>query len=127
MLDGNAGARVRLPQMPGDLVYFTMRTADARRAQTFYGGVLGWEFGPGNVPGGSQITNSSPPGGVFDGGGTAAPEVYFGVEDIHAAVERVRELGGEAEEPQEIASGHMARCRDDQGAPFNLCAAAADR
>ena len=113
--------------MSGDLVYFTMRTADTARAQAFYGEVLGWEFGAGNVPGGSQITNSSPPGGMFEGGEAGAPEVYFGVDDIHAAVARVRELGGEAEDPQEIPSGYMSHCRDDQGAPFNLWSAAGDR
>jgi uncharacterized protein len=44
------------------------------------------------------------------------------VDDIQAAVTKVRELGGEAGAPEEIASGFMASCRDDQGTKFNLWA-----
>jgi predicted enzyme related to lactoylglutathione lyase len=48
--------------------------------------------------------------------------VWFEVDDIEAALARIRELGGEAGEPGEIASGYMASCRDDQGTPFNVWA-----
>lgn len=61
--------------------------------------MTGWEFAPGNVPDGYHI---------------------------HAALERVRELGGDAGEAQEIASGYMARCRDDQGTELNLWAPRGD-
>ena len=44
----------------------------------------------------------------------------FVVEDIHAAVAKVRELGGTAEEPTESPSGWSAECRDDQGTLFCL-------
>ena len=108
--------------MPGDLVYFTIPVADGERGKAFYGGLFGWGFEPGNVPGGHHITGSTPPGGMFEAGASTAPDVYFSVDDIHAAVERVRELGGEAGEPQRIASGWMAQCRDDQGGRFNLWA-----
>ena len=106
----------------GDLVYFTVPTRDADRAQAFYGGLFGWQFSPGNVPGGFNIENASPRGGMFAGGDDTVPKVWFMVEDIHAALTRVRELGGEAGEPEEIGSGHMAACRDDQGVEFNLWA-----
>ena len=55
-----------------------------------------------------------------------AQAFYGGFEDIHAALERVRKLGGEAGEAQEIASGYMARCRDDQGTELNLWAPRGD-
>jgi hypothetical protein len=55
-------------------------------------------------------------------GEAGPPRVFFGVDDIEAGVARVRELGGEAGEPQEIESGFMAECRDDQGVPFGLWA-----
>jgi uncharacterized protein len=104
----------------GDLVYFVVPAADADRARSFYGELLGWSFTPGNVPGGFNIEGPSPPGGLFGGGEGSRPQVYFEVDDIDAAVERVRELGGEAENPQEIQSGRMSHCRDDQGVEFGL-------
>ena len=108
--------------MPGDLVYFMLPVADEERAHAFFGGLFGWEFAPGNVPGGSQITNSTPPGGMFAGGDQGPPQVWFEVDDIETAVTRIRELGGQAGEVGEIESGHIASCRDDQGTPFNVWA-----
>jgi uncharacterized protein len=43
------------------------------------------------------------------------------VEDIEAAVKRVRELGGTADEPGLAETGgRFASCRDDQGVEFGL-------
>lgn len=104
----------------GDLVYFVVPARDAERSKRFYSELLGWEFSPGNIPGGFNIEGPTPPGGLFGGGDGSAPSVYFGVDDIDAAVAKVRELGGEAEEPQDITSGRMSACRDDQGVELNL-------
>jgi predicted enzyme related to lactoylglutathione lyase len=46
--------------------------------------------------------------------------VWFKVTDIHAAVARVRQLGGHADQLQQSPSGWSAPCRDDQGTLFNL-------
>src|SRR5262245_40019086 len=108
--------------MAGDLVYFTVPVRDGERGKAFYGALFGWEFARGNVPGGFQISNTQPPGGLIGGGGTGTPQVWFGVEDIESALAKVRDLGGEAGEPEEIESGFMASCRDDQGTEFNLWA-----
>jgi len=105
----------------GDLCYFVMPVADSKRAQAFYGGLLGWRFEPGNVEGGSQIEGVSPPGGMFEGEGSGS-ELYFMVDDLEAAAERVRELGGEAAAPQATPGGRFSRCRDDQGASFGIWA-----
>lgn len=40
--------------------------------------------------------------------------------DVASAVERVRELGGEAEEPVHYDSGWSAACTDNQGVSFHL-------
>ena len=109
----------------GDLVYFVIPAADTERAKAFYGGLLGWEFTTGNVPGGFNIEGATPPGGLFGGGEGSRPMPYFEVDDIEAAVAKVRELGGEAEDPQEIASGRMSHCRDDQGLAIGLWQGAA--
>ena len=108
--------------MPGDLAYFMLTVNDAERAERFFGDLFGWEFAPGNVPEGRQIANSTPPGGLFATGTPAKAEVWFEVHDIEAALDRIRELGGEAGQAEEIASGHMASCKDDQGTPFNVWA-----
>jgi predicted enzyme related to lactoylglutathione lyase len=106
----------------GELVYFTVPVPDADRGRAFYGELFGWRFEAGNVPGGFQIANAQPPGGLFGGGEGTSPSVWFGVDEIEAGVAKVRGLGGEAGEPEEIESGFMASCRDDQGTEFNLWA-----
>ena len=107
----------------GDVVYFVMPTADADRAKAFFGAVFGWEFAPGSVPGGFDIKSPTPPGGLFAGGAAAPPTrplPYIEVDDIEAGVSKVRELGGEAEDPQKIRVGWMSHCKDDQGLEFGL-------
>ena len=107
--------------MAGDLVYFVVPVQDAEKGKAFFGELFGWSFETGNVPGGFHIHGSNPPGGMFAGGG-GQPSVYFSVDDIHAAVTRIRELGGEAGEPTEAGDfGRYAYgCRDDQGVRFGL-------
>jgi uncharacterized protein len=48
--------------------------------------------------------------------------VYFAVPDLDSAMERVRELGGEAEDrgPGDAEFGRFAECRDNQGVYFGL-------
>lgn len=104
----------------GDLVYFVIPAADEERAKAFYGELFGWEFSPGSVPGGFDIGSPSPPGGLFVGGRGSRPMPYFEVDDIEAAVAKVREMGGEAEDPQRIRVGWMAHCTDDQGLEIAL-------
>ena len=57
----------------------------------------------------------------------ASPYVFFAVDDMAAALERVRELGGEVDdmdvegnEDQVARFGRFKLCRDDQGSPFGL-------
>lgn len=106
----------------GDLVYFVMPAPDADRSRRFYAELFGWDFSPGNVPGGFNIEGPTPPGGLFGGAHGTTASVYFAVEDIDAAVATLRRLGGEAEDPHEVASGRIAACRDDQKVEFHLWA-----
>jgi|JI10StandDraft_1071094.scaffolds.fasta_scaffold72928_5 uncharacterized glyoxalase superfamily protein PhnB len=100
----------------GDLYYFTLPTPDLAKAQAFYGAVLGWQFPD---PGNGHIGNiSAPPGSAF--GATQVTDLYFVVDDIHAAVERVRAAGGTAEAVVDYDSGAAATCTDDQGVRFHL-------
>jgi PhnB protein len=104
------------PHERGDLYYFTLPTTDLARAQAFFGAVLGWQFdGP---EAGHAENISAPPGGLHLGGEHA--ELWFVVDDIHAAVELVRAQGGTATEPVLYDSGWAAECTDDQGTRFSL-------
>jgi predicted enzyme related to lactoylglutathione lyase len=110
--------------MAGDLVYFWITVPDGEAAKRFYGELLGWQFGPGSNAGGSQITNTTPHGGISGAAESAShPQVVFQVDDLEAAMERVRELGGETGEPRPGGEGSSVECRDDQGTSFNLWAA----
>lgn len=102
---------------PGDLYYFTLPVSDVPRAQRFFGAVLGWQFG---APDQGHIENiSAPPGAVATSADSGA-RLWFVVDDIHAAVERVRAAGGTAQDPVDYESGWSSDCTDDQGTAFSI-------
>ena len=106
--------------MAGELGFFEVRVDDGERGRAFWGGLFGWRFEEGNFPGYYMIPDSVPTGGLNGTGERVGLHVYFDVPDIGAGVERVRRLGGRADEPMEIPSGIFARCVDDQGVEFSL-------
>lgn len=115
-----AGVRSRTEGV-GDLGYFTLGVPDAARGKAFYGALLGWRFEPDDVQADAvyvHIAGAAPPGGLYTG--HAGLNGYFRVADIHAAVDKVRVLGGRAGEPDESPSGWSAECQDDQGQPLHL-------
>lgn len=109
--------------MSGELGYFTIPVADMERGRAFYGMLFGWQFAPDANDAYAHVANTTPPGGLHCAEGST-PQVWFRVGDIKAAVEQVRALGGQADEPQESPSGWSTSCRDDQGTHFNLWQAA---
>jgi predicted enzyme related to lactoylglutathione lyase len=109
----------------GDLVYFWLSLPDAEKAKTFYGGLFGWEFEPGNAPEGWNVEGSTPPGGLHGGQSEPRANVCFEVDDLDAGMAKVRELGGEADDPQPTEAGRFSICRDDQGFEFCIWAAQA--
>ncbi len=105
---------------PGELFYFSMPVADAARARTFFGSVLGWTFdGPGDQ-GGEHLANVQPDGGLGGGRPGHSPELYFRVADLDAAMATVVALGGTAEPLGAGPEGRHAMCSDDQGVAFGL-------
>jgi predicted enzyme related to lactoylglutathione lyase len=72
-------------------------------------------------PGAWRTDQTRPPLGISSSEG-AEPEVQlsYRVDDIAAAVERVRAAGGRAGEPGRKLYGLLAECVDDQGATFRL-------
>ena len=105
-------------QRPGDVGYAWLTVPDPDRAADFYAAVLGWEYEPGNVPGGRNVTGRSLPLGI--GRGEPGWHLSYAVDDVAAAVRRVRAAGGTAADPEARPYGLAANCVDDRGTVFVL-------
>ncbi len=112
-------ARATRPRQ-GDVANVTMVARDAHRAMEFYESVLQVPFSSAH-PGAWRTDQTWPPLAIWSRQG-AEPEVQlsYRVDDIAAAVERVRTAGGHADEPERKPYGLIAECVDDQGAAFRL-------
>jgi hypothetical protein len=113
--------------MAGELAFFELGVEDVERGRAFYEGLFGWRFERGPSGQGFTIATPTVPGGMHGGDRGAPPYVFFQVEDMEAALERVRELGGvideldvEGDEGSVARFGRFRLCRDDQGSPFGL-------
>ena len=110
--------------MPGQIVHVEIPADDTAAGAGFWGSLFGWEFE--DSPGpfdyrmtrisehtGGAITNMEP--------GKHGMRVYFDVDDINAGAARVRELGGEANEPSPIPqAGWLSTRTDPHGNEFGL-------
>jgi predicted enzyme related to lactoylglutathione lyase len=106
----------------GELSFFELGVDDTGRAREFYNGLFGWYFADEGT-----IRTPNVSGGIHGGDAGASPLIFFAVEDLEQALERVRELGGEVAEdldgddPDKVARfGRFALCRDDQGSSFGV-------
>lgn len=119
---------------PGSLCWVELATRDAGAAKTFYTEVFGWRSTAGDVPGTPPYIQvglgEEPFGGIYPVQGTpmegAPPHwtLYFGVDDVDAAVEKAVRLGGtSAYPPMDIpGTGRVAGLADPQGATFAVYA-----
>jgi predicted enzyme related to lactoylglutathione lyase len=106
----------------GDISYVTMVVADDERAKAFYGAVFGWEWEAGSVPNAwGPVGHAGEEFGIW-GDRSQRPEVQlcYRVDDIEAALTRVRASGGQAGAMERKPYGLMADCVDDLGAHFQL-------
>ena len=109
--------------MKGKLVHIELPARDTTRARAFWTNLAGWKFqswegGPieyhmfEGEPGGAIYPSEEEPRG---------PIVYFGTDDIDDDVDRIRELGGRADNKAPIPGvGWYARCHDTEGNAFSL-------
>jgi uncharacterized glyoxalase superfamily protein PhnB len=110
------GTRMR----QGDVANVTMAARDADQAKEFYEAVLQVPFSSGH-PGAWRADETRPPLGIRSSeGAEPGVQLSYRVDDIAAAVERVRTAGGRADEPERKPYGLLAECVDDQGATFRL-------
>jgi uncharacterized protein len=118
-----------LVNAPGAFVWNELATPDLDGSTTFYGGLFGWTVE--EFPGSPERYLSIKNGGANNGGmrGLNPPDapphwlVYFGVEDIDAALAKVAELGGtKLAGPIDIGIAKFGVVQDRQGATFALYA-----
>ena len=104
----------------GDVASVTIAARDPRQAMEFYQAVLQIPFAAGH-PGAWRTSETRPPLGIMSSqGAEPAVQLSYRVDDITAAVERVRAAGGHADEPERKPYGLLAECTDDQGSVFRL-------
>jgi uncharacterized glyoxalase superfamily protein PhnB len=104
----------------GDVANVTMVAPDAHRAKEFYEAVLGVPFSSGH-PGAWRTDETTPPLSIMPArGAEPGVQLSYRVDDLAAAVERVRAAGGHADAPVRRPFGLLAECADDQGATFRL-------
>jgi predicted enzyme related to lactoylglutathione lyase len=111
--------------MTGEISFFELGVKDPALARAFYRELFGWELtpGPSGEERGFHIHTNNVKGGLHGGDEGASPILFFKVDDIEAAAERVRALGGEVELNEHSGpgpSGTFAFCRDNQGSSFGL-------
>ena len=113
--------------MTGELTFFELGVEDAEKGRAFYEGVFGWNFEPGPSGQGFVIRAPNMSGGMHGGDPGASPYVFIAVDDLDAAMARVRELGGSVDDmdvsgddASQARFGRFKLCRDDQGSPFGL-------
>lgn len=111
--------------MAGEPSFIEFGVPDPERSRAFYEQLFGWQF--------TMLTHGAeidmPNAGVGISGGVHvetddAPQiiVYFRVDDLDTAMERVRQLGGQVlpVRPPSPVYGAFAECKDPDGVLFGL-------
>lgn len=109
--------------MAGKPVHVELPAKDTTRAKEFYGSLFGWQFESYPEMDYHMTRFDEQSGGAIYNAesGQTSPTVYFDVDDIDAAIARVRELGGEAEEKAPVPGmGWFVACKDTEGTAFSL-------
>jgi predicted enzyme related to lactoylglutathione lyase len=109
-----------VPTRQGDIVYASLWVNDDTRAAAFFGSVLGWRTEPAAPGHAMRIEGAVPHHGMMGGHGQAGLMLCYAVDDLEAALGRVRAGGGQAEEPVDEPFGRVAECHDDQDLAFAL-------
>ena len=114
----------------GHVGWHELLADDWNKAFAFYGELFGWQKADDDEIGSTEKYQLFAAGGQTMGGmfnkrpmePIAFWLYYFSVEDVDAAMERVKKGGGRVfEGPYELPHGSwIARCRDPQGAAFAL-------
>jgi predicted enzyme related to lactoylglutathione lyase len=121
---GHIGAAI--VNAPGALAWNELNTTDIEAASSFYSGVFGWTVSPfeGSPEPYLAIKNGEGNNGGIRPGQQGMPPawlVYFGIEDLDAALALIEERGGtKYAGPIDIGMAKIAVVADPQGAVFAL-------
>jgi uncharacterized protein len=110
--------------MAGEVVHVEIPAGDIERAQRFWSGVFGWEFGPSMSEEFeyrmAQISDRSG-AALMPSEERGHPNFYLDTADIQASIAKVRELGGEAADKTAVPThGWFSACTDSEGNAFHL-------
>jgi hypothetical protein len=114
-------------RLSGELAFVEFGVEDVDKGRVFYSGLFGWKFEPGPSGQGFVISLPNVGAGIHGDDKGAAPYLFFRVDDIDAAAEKVQELGGtvddvdvDGDEESIARFGRFKLCKDDQGSPFGI-------
>jgi hypothetical protein len=109
--------------MAGEIVHIEFPAGNPDRAQAFWGGLFGWEFGPSmSEEFDYRMARTGENSGVAIMQGEAGhPTYYYDVPNIDTAMAKVKELGGEAGDKTPVPThGWFSACKDSEGNFFSL-------
>lgn len=115
-----AGSETARVLRHGDIGYVSLWLPDADRGASFFSSVLGWEYAPGSGSRARQVQGLQLHHGMWGGVERSTLFCCFAVDDLQAALERVRRAGGTAGEPEVEPFGTVSQCVDDQGVKFAM-------
>jgi uncharacterized protein len=110
------------------IVHFEIPADDTSRAREFWTGLFGIQWQTYDGPVEYHVFSNEDQAGDQTGGGLMPRQpgqdglvVYFAVEDIDAAREKVKQLGGTAEDKDPVPGlGWFARATDTEGNGFSF-------
>ena len=110
--------------MAGQIVHLEIPADDTAKAREFWGSLFGWQFESYPGPSEYHMTRISDQQGAAITNmeqGKSGARPYFDVDDINAGAARVKELGGNADDPMPVPNmGWFATCTDPSGNEFGL-------
>lgn len=101
--------------------FIELGSREPARTAAFFTQLFDWPYQP-MGPEGGWFQTPTLKAGLHGSDPLPQIYVYFAVDDLVAAVARVRAAGGEAEEPgpEEPTFGRFANCKDPTGIAFGL-------
>jgi uncharacterized protein len=110
--------------MAGRMVHVEIPASDTAKAREFWTGLFGWQWQAFEGPQEYHMTQlSDDTGGAIypPEGNPTGMRVYFDVDDVNASAGKVRELGGQCDDPMPVPGmGWFATCKDSVGNDFGL-------
>ncbi|MBV8064091.1 MAG: VOC family protein [Actinobacteria bacterium] len=105
----------------GEVVHYEISATDVGRAQGFWQGVFGWQFGDSMSPEMdyrmARVSDNA--GAALMPGEPGHPHVYLDTPDIEATIAAIRDLGGQSDDKAPVPThGWFAACKDTEGNEF---------